>query len=123
MEHYNKEKHHDLVMEHMKKVALGNGRLDAFPSPNEDGNGFVVVVINDNNSIILKVDDYEYFKAEANAFAYHEVMMNYVAQSDESTKDQQFVLKVPQGQTSLNYYQWNIHVSDDIKTRIKQAPK
>lgn len=117
MEHYNKEKHHDLVMEHMKQVALRNGRLDAFPFQNNDGNGFVELVVNSNNCIILNVEDYECFRAEANAFAYHETMMNYAAQADESTKDQQFVFKVPQGQTSLNYYMWNIHAKKKIPKR------
>lgn len=30
MEHYNKEKHHDLVMEHMKQAALSGLELDMY---------------------------------------------------------------------------------------------
>ena len=124
MEAYNKEKHHDLVMEHMKQVALENGRLDAFPLQNDGGNGFVELVVNDNNSIILNVEEYECFRAEANAFAYHETMMNYVAPADENTKDQPFVFKVPQGQTSLNYHKWTLKIADKkIADRINKAKK
>lgn len=124
MEAYNKEKHHDLVMEHMKKVALENGRLDAFPLQNDGGIRFVELVVNDNNSIILNTEEYECFRAEANAFAYHETMMTYVAPADENTKDQLFVFKVPQGQTSLNYHKWTLKIADKkIADRINKAKK
>lgn len=42
--------------------------------------------------------------------AYHKVMIDYIAKQDEKTKNQQFVFKVPQGQTSAEYYKWNFRV-------------
>ena len=103
MEAYNKEKHHDLVMEHMKQAALGNRQLDMYPYCDNYGREAVELVISETDSILLNGQDFEDLRTEAMSFAYHEVMMKYIAPADERTKLQQFAFRIPQGHTSKDY--------------------
>lgn len=103
MEIYNKEKHHDLVLEHMKQAALENRQLDMYPCRDNYGREAVELVISETDSILLNGEDFEYLRIEATSFAYHEVMMKYIAPADERTKLQQFAYRIPQGHTSKDY--------------------
>ena len=105
MEIYNKEKHHDIVMEHIKQAALENRCLDAYPRYDNYWNGLTELVINETDSILMKSKEFqEIFYEVFVGSEYHRKMIDYIVSVDNRAKDQQFVFKVPQGQTSLNYH-------------------
>lgn len=105
MEHYNKEKHHDLVLEHIKQAALSGLELDIYPRCDNYGNGLTELVINETDSILMKSKEFQEILDEAyGGITYYQAMIDYIASVDEKTKDQQILFKVPQGQTSWNYH-------------------
>lgn len=103
MEIYNKEKHHDIVMEHIKQAALENRCLDTYSRYDNYGNGLTELVINETDSILMKSKEFqEIFYEVFVGSEYYRTMIDYIVSVDNRTKDQRFVFKVPEGQTSLN---------------------
>lgn len=103
MEHYNKEKHHDLVMKHIKQAALENRSLDTYARYDNYGNGLTELVINETDSILMKSKEFQEIFDEVFVGAeYYRTMIDYIVSVDNRTKNQQFVFKVPESQTSLN---------------------
>lgn len=81
MEIYNKEKHHDLVMEHMKQAALENRYLDTYPRCDNYGNALTELVINGTVSILMKSQEFQKIFDEVFADAeYYRTMIDYIAQ-------------------------------------------
>lgn len=81
MEHYNKEKHHDLVMEHLKQAALENRCLDTYPRCDNYGNILTELVINETDSILMKSKEFQEIFDEVFADAeYHRTMIYYITQ-------------------------------------------
>ena len=81
MEIYNKEKHHDLVMEHIKQAALENRYLDTYPRYDNYGNVLTELVINETVSILMKSQEFQKIFDEVFADAeYHRTMIGYIAQ-------------------------------------------
>lgn len=120
MEHYNKEKHHDLVMEHIKQASLERRELHTYSRRDNYGNGLTELVINETDSILMKSQEFQEIFDEVFVGAeYYRTMIDYIASVDNKPKDQKFVFKVPQGQTSLNYYKWNLNIGDKIKKAKK----
>ena len=118
MELYNKEKHHDLVMEHIKQAALSGLELDMYPRYDNYGNGLTELVINETDSILMKSKEFQEIFDEVFVDAdYYRTMIDYIVSVDNWTKDQPFVLKSHQDYTSLNYYKWNIHAKKKIQKK------
>ena len=104
MEIYNKEKHHDLVLEHIKQAALSGLDLDMYSRYDNYGRAWTELVINETDSIYMKSEEFQEICDEVyGGITYYQAMIDYIASADEKTKDQQILFKVPQGQTSLNY--------------------
>lgn len=81
MEHYNKEKHHDLVMKHIKQAALENRSLDTYAKYDNYGNGLTELVINETDSILMKSKEFQEIFDEVFVGAeYHRTMIGYIAQ-------------------------------------------
>lgn len=81
MEIYNKEKHHDLVLEHIKQAALENRCLDTYPRYDNYGNGLTELVINETDSILMKSKEFqEIFDEVFVGSEYYRTMTDYIAQ-------------------------------------------
>lgn len=81
MEHYNKEKHHDLVMKHIKQAALENRCLDTYARYDNYGNGLTELVINETDSILMKSKEFQEIFDEVFVGAeYYRTMIGYIAQ-------------------------------------------
>lgn len=125
MEIYNKEKHHDLVMEHIKQASLERRELHTYSRCDNYGNGLTELVINETDSILMKSKEFQEIFDEVFVGAeYYRTMIDYIVSVDNRTKNQQFVFKVPEGQTSLNYHKWTLKFADrKIADRINKAKK
>lgn len=81
MEHYNKEKHYDLVMEHMKQAALENRYLDTYPRYDNYGNILTELVINETDSSLMKSKEFQEIFDEVFVGAeYYRTMTDYITQ-------------------------------------------
>ena len=81
MEHYNKEKHHDLVMEHIKQAALSGLELDMYSRYDNYGNGLTELVINETDSILMKSKEFQEIFDEVFVGAeYYRTMTDYITQ-------------------------------------------
>ena len=81
MEHYNKEKHHDLVLEHIKQAVLSGLELDMHSRYDNYGNGLIELVINETNSILMKSEDFnEIFDEVFVGAEYYRTMTDYITQ-------------------------------------------
>lgn len=81
MEHYNKEKHHDLVLEHIKQAALENRCLDTYSRYDNYGNVLTELVINETDSILMKSKEFQEIFDEVFVGAeYYRTKINYIAQ-------------------------------------------
>lgn len=81
MEHYNKEKHHDLVLEHIKQAALENRCLDTYSRYDNYGNGLTELVINETDSILMKSNEFqEIFDEVFVGSEYHRTLIYYITQ-------------------------------------------
>lgn len=81
MEHYNKEKHHDLVLEHIKQAALSGLELDIYSRCDNYGNGLTELVINETDSILMKSKEYQEIFDEVFVDAdYYRTMIDYITQ-------------------------------------------
>lgn len=104
MEHYNKEKHHDLVLEHIKQAALSGLELDIYTRCDNYGNGLTELVINETDSILMKSKEFqEIFDEVYGGITYYQATIDYIAAVDESSKDIQFYHREHQGTTALRY--------------------
>lgn len=104
MEHYNKEKHYDLVLEHIKQAALENRCLDTNPRYDNYGNGLTELVINETDSILMKSKEFQEIFDEVFVGAeYYQIMIKYMALVDEIPKDIQLYNRKHQETTSLAY--------------------
>lgn len=89
MEHYNKEKHYGLVLEHIKKAALEYRELDMYSRYDNYGNALVELFINETESIIIRNEDFREICNEVYAGpSYYQVMIDYIVSVDERSKDQ-----------------------------------
>lgn len=88
MEHYNKEKHHDLVLEHIKQAALSGLELDMYSRYDNCGNALFELVINETDSILIKGDEFQELFEYVNGISYYQAMLDYIALVDERSKDQ-----------------------------------
>jgi hypothetical protein len=89
MEHYNKEKHYGLVLEHIKKAALECRELDMHSRYDNYGNALVELFINETESIIIRNEDFCEICNEVYAgSSYHQAMIDYIASVDERSKIQ-----------------------------------
>lgn len=94
MEHYNKEKHHDLVLEHIKQAALSGLELDMYSRYDNHGNGLTELRINETDSILMKSKEFQEIFDEVFVGAeYYRTMIDYIVSVDNRTKDQQFAFK------------------------------
>lgn len=85
MQHYNKEKHHDLVLEHIKQTALSGLELDMHSRYDNYGNALVELFINETESIIIRNEDFREICNEVYAgSSYHQVMTDYIVQQQNS---------------------------------------
>lgn len=81
MEHYNKEKHHDLVMEHIKQASLERRELHTYSRYDNYGNGLTELVINETDSILMKSKEFQEIFDEVFVGAeYYRTMIDYIAQ-------------------------------------------
>lgn len=81
MEHYNKEKHHDLVMEHIRQAALSGLELDMYSRYDNYGNGLTELVINETDSILMKRKEFQEIFDEVFVGAeYYRTMIDYITQ-------------------------------------------
>lgn len=104
MEHYNKEKHHDLVMDHIKQAALSGLELDMYPRYDNYGNGLTELVINETDSILMKNKEFQEIFDEVFVDAdYHRTMIDYIVAVDNRNEDQLFYHREHQGTTALRY--------------------
>lgn len=83
MEIYNKEKHHDLVLEHIYSAYISGYELQKYFLTDNYGNLLVQLAINKTATIMLKGQEYK--------------------QLLEEVRECNIPFRVPQGQTSLNY--------------------
>lgn len=89
MIHYNSEKHHDLVVKHIKQSALEGRNLDMYSRYDNYGNALVELFINETESIIIRNEDFFEICNEVYAgLSYHQAMIDYIASVDERSKDQ-----------------------------------
>jgi hypothetical protein len=89
MEHYNKEKHYDLVLEHIKKAALEHCELDMHSRYDNYGNALVELFINETESIMIRTEDFSEICNEVYAgVTYHQAFVDYIASVDDRSKDQ-----------------------------------
>lgn len=96
MARYNKEKHHDLVMEHIKQSALSGLELHMYSRYDNYGNVLTELVINETDSILMKIKDFQEICNEVyGGIPYHQAMIDYISAVDESTKDQKFINYFP----------------------------
>lgn len=85
MEHYNKEKHYGLVLEHIKKAALECRELDMYSRYDNYGNALVELLINETESIIIRNEDFREICNEVYAGpSYYQVMIDYIVQQQNS---------------------------------------
>jgi hypothetical protein len=85
MEHYNKEKHYGLVLEHIKKAALEYRELDMHSRYDNYGNVLVELFINETESIIIRNEDFREICNEVYAGpSYYQVMIDYIVQQQNS---------------------------------------
>lgn len=104
MELYNKEKHHDLVLERIKQAALSGLELDMYSRYDNYGNGLTELVINETDSILMKSYEFQEIFDEAYVgIPYYQAMIDYITAVDESAKDRQYFHRAPQGTTALRY--------------------
>ena len=107
MEHYNKEKHHDLVMEHIKQAALSGLELDMYSRYDNYGNVLVELFINETDSIMIRTEDFSEICNEVFAgVTYLQAFVDYIASVDERSKDQLIINSLEhQDTTSLDNIQ------------------
>lgn len=85
MEHYNKEKHYGLVLEHIKKAALEHRELDMYSRSDNYGNALVELLINETESIMIRNEDFREICNEVYAGpSYHQVKIDYIVQQQNS---------------------------------------
>ena len=81
MEHYNKEKHYSLVLEHIKKAALECRELDMYSRYDNYGNVLIELFINETESILMKSKEIQEIFDEVFVGAeYHRTMIDYITQ-------------------------------------------
>lgn len=81
MEIYNKEKHHDLVVKHIKQAALERRDLDMYSRCDNYGNGLTELVINETDSILMKSKEFQEIFDEVFVGAeYYRTMTVYMTQ-------------------------------------------
>ena len=79
MEHYNKEKHYGLVLEHIKKAALEQRELDMYSRYDNYGNALIELVINETESIIIRNEDFREICNEVYAgVTYYQAFIDYI---------------------------------------------
>ena len=107
MEHYNKEKHYGLVLEHIKKAALEHCELDMCSRYDNYGNVLVELFINETDSIMIRNEDFREICNEVYAgVTYHQAFVDYIASVDERSKDQLIINSLEhQDTTSLDNIQ------------------
>lgn len=86
MEHYNKEKHRNLVLEHIKKAALEHRELDMYSRFDNYGNTLVELFINETDSIMIRNEDFREICNEVYAgVSYYQAMIDYIVQQQNSS--------------------------------------
>lgn len=104
MELYNKEKHHDIVVGHIKQAALENRFLDTYSRYDNYGNVLTELVINETDSILMKSKEFQELCNEAyGGITHYQAMIDYIASVDESAKDRQYYHREHQGTTASHY--------------------
>lgn len=106
MEHYNKEKHYELIKEHMKRASLENRSLDMYPKFENDGDTLFEFIINETDSILIKDREFQELFEDVNGISYYQAMLDYIASVDERSKDQLIINSLEhQDTTSLDNIQ------------------
>ena len=81
MKHYNEEKHHDLVLEHIKQAALECRELDMYSRYDNYGNVLVELLINETESIMIRNEDFREICNEVYAgITYHQAFIDYICE-------------------------------------------
>lgn len=108
MEHYNKEKHHDLVVKHIKQAVLESRDLGMHSMCDNYGNMLTELVINETDSILMTSREFQQIWHYAfDEIINHHLMTDYIAAVDESARENQYYHREIQGTTaSTNIPPW-----------------